>query len=214
MPDRHAETRLLDGGYAREARSLLYQAYRHDPTFAYLFQAGRAGFDQRVRATVRELVQRHFNEELPAIGLLLDDRLIGMALIAPPRRRLEITESWLWRLRMVLSTGFGCTQRYLAYHDAVLASLPPGAYHVLPLIGIHPEYQGHRYGEQLLTALHEWCAQDSGSAGIVLDTGNARYLDFYRRHGYQEIGEVAVGPVVEHIFLQPSAPAVAPIPAQ
>ena len=89
-----------------------YHAYRHEPTFAYLFEAERPGFDQRVRATIRELVQRHFAEELPAIGLLIDDRLIGAALIAPPQRRLDITESWGWRLRMLLSTGLGCTRRY------------------------------------------------------------------------------------------------------
>jgi GNAT superfamily N-acetyltransferase len=199
-----AEVRMLDGGYAREVRSLLYHAYRHEPTFAYLFDAERPGFDQRVRATIRELVQQHFAEELPAIGLLIDDRLIGAALIAPPQRRLDITESWSWRLRMLLSTGFGCTRRYLEYHDAVLASLPPGPYHVLPLLGIHPEFQGQRRGEQLLEALHDWCAQDSGSQGVVLDTGNARYLEFYRRQGYEEVGELAIGPVVEHVFFHPN----------
>ena len=87
MPGSSAEIRLLDGGYAREARSLLYQAYRHEPTFAYLFEVGRPGYEQRVRATVRELVQQHFLQEQPAIGLLIDDRLVGIALIAPPQRR-------------------------------------------------------------------------------------------------------------------------------
>ncbi len=195
---------MLDGGYAREARSLLYHAYRHDPTFAYLFEAERPGYDQRVRATVRELVLQHFNEELPAIGLLIDDRLIGMALIAPPQRRLDITESWGWRMRMLLTAGFRCTRRYLEYHDAVLACLPPGPYHVLPLLGVHPEFQGKHLGEQLLEALHNWCAADTGSQGVVLDTGNARYLDFYKRQGYQEIGEVAVGPIIEHVFFHPN----------
>jgi hypothetical protein len=97
---------MLDRGYSREARSLLYQAYRHEPTFGYLFEAERPGYEQRVRATVRELVKQHFLQDLPAIGLLVNDRLIGIALIAPPQRRLGITESWAWRLRMVLSTGF------------------------------------------------------------------------------------------------------------
>lgn len=157
-----------------------------------------------LRATIRELVQQHFAEDLPAIGLLIDERLIGAALIAPPQRRLDITESWSWRLRMLLSTGFGCTRRYLEYHDAVLACLPPGPYHVLPLLGIHPEFQGQHRGEQLLEALHDWCAQDSGSQGVVLDTGNARYLEFYRRHGYEEVGELAIGPVVEHVFFHPN----------
>ena len=204
MPNSLAEVRMLDGGYAREARSLLYHAYRHDPTFAYLFEAERPGYDQRVRATVRELVQQHFNEDLPAIGLLIDDRLIGMALIAPLQRRMDITESWGWRMRMLLTTGFRCTRRYLEYHDAVIACLPPGPYHVLPLLGIHPEYQGKHLGEQLLEALHNWCAEDASSQGVVLDTGNGHYLDFYKRQGYEEIGEVAIGPIIEHVFFHPS----------
>jgi GNAT superfamily N-acetyltransferase len=204
MPNSLAEVRMLDSGYAREARSLLYHAYRHDPTFAYLLEAERPGYDQRVRATVRELVQQHFSEDLPAIGLLIDDRLIGMALIAPPQRRMDITESWGWRMRMLLTTGFRCTKRYLEYHDAVIACLPPGSYHVLPLLGIHPQYQGQRLGEQLLEALHNWCAEDPSSQGVVLDTGNAHYLAFYKRQGYEEIGEIAIGPVIEHIFFHPS----------
>ncbi|WXL27698.1 GNAT family N-acetyltransferase [Ectopseudomonas mendocina] len=204
MPDTHAEVRMLDSGYTREARSLLYHAYRHDPTFAYLFDAERPGYDQRVRATVRELVHQHFAEELPAIGLLIEDRLVGIALIAPPVRRLGITESWGWRLRMLLSTGYRCTQRYLAYHEAVIACLPAGQYHVLPLLGVHPQYQGKRLGEQLLENLHAWCAADASSQGIVLDTGNSHYLDFYKRHGYEELGEVAIGPVIEHVFFHPN----------
>lgn len=204
MPNSLAEVRMLDGGYAREARSLLYHAYRHDPTFAYLFEADRPGYDQRVRATVRELVQQHFAEELPAIGLLIDDRLIGMALIAPPQRRMDITESWSWRMRMLLSTGFRCTKRYLEYHEAVITSLPPGPYHVLPLLGVHPQYQGQQLGEQLLEALHNWCAEDASSQGVVLDTGNPHYLAFYQRQGYEEIGQVAIGPIIEHVFFHPS----------
>src|SRR5690606_35461944 len=164
-----AEVRMLDGGYAREVRSLLYHAYRHEPTFAYLFEAERPGFDQRVRATIRELVQQHFSEDQPAIGLLIEDRLIGIALIAPPQRRLDITESWSWRMRMLLTTGFRCTKRYPEYHAALMSCLPVGAYHVLPLIGIHPEYQGQYRGEQLLEALHNWCADDPNSQGIVVD---------------------------------------------
>jgi hypothetical protein len=38
----------------------------------------------------------------------------------------------------------------------------------------------------------------------VLDTGNARYLDFYQRQGYSKIGEVAIGPIVEHVLFHPN----------
>lgn len=198
------EVRFLDSGYIREARSLLYHAYRHEPTFGYLFESERAGFDQRVRATVRELVNQHFAEEQPAIGLLIDDRLVGIALIAPPQRRLGVTDSWAWRMRMLLTAGFRCTRRYLDYHEAITACLPPGPFHVLPLLGVHPEFQGRHLGEQLLKALHDWCAEDASSRGIILDTGNTRYLDFYKRQGYEEIGEVAIGPILEHVLFHPN----------
>lgn len=204
MPTSPAEVRMLDSGYVREARSLLYHAYRHEPTFAYLLESERAGFDQRVRATVRELVNQHFTEEQPAIGLLVDDRLVGIALIAPPQRRLGITESWSWRMRMLLTAGFRCTRRYLDYHEAVQACLPPGPFHMLPLLGVHPEFQGQHLGEQLLQALHNWCAEDDSSQGVVLDTGNPHYLEFYRRLGYEEVGEVAVGPIIEHVLFHPN----------
>ncbi|MNZ17213.1 Acetyltransferase (GNAT) family protein [compost metagenome] len=204
MPETTAEVRLLDSSYIREIRSLLYHAYRHEPTFAYLFEADRPGFDQRVRATVRELTNQHFAEDLPAIGLTIDDRLVGVALVAPPQRRLDITESWAWRMRMLLTTGFRCTRRYLDYHAAVLGCLPPGPYHLLPLLGVHPEFQGKHLGEQLLNALHAWCEEAGGSKGLVLDTGNTRYLDFYQRHGYEELGEIALGPIREHVLFHPN----------
>ena len=53
-----ADIHMLDSGYSHEARSLLYHAYRHEPTFGYLFEAERPGYEHRVRATVRELVKQ------------------------------------------------------------------------------------------------------------------------------------------------------------
>ncbi|CAM3079247.1 GNAT family N-acetyltransferase [Pseudomonas floridensis] len=209
------EIRQLDSGYSRETRSLLFQAYRRDPTFAYLFNDKRSGYENRIRETIRQLVKQHFLQNQPALGLFMADRLVGVALIAPPQRRLGITESWAWRLRMVVGTGLSCTQRYLAYYNAVLACVPSETVHVLPLIGLDPEFQGQKTGqdlsEQLLQALHDWCSEDEHSQGIVLDTGNPRYLEFYKRQGYEEIGEIAVGPVREHVFFHPNPKVPLPI---
>ncbi|WP_300726306.1 GNAT family N-acetyltransferase [Pseudomonas sp.] len=194
------QIQLLDGGYSREARSVLYQAYRHEPVYRHLFESEREGYEQRVRATVRELVKQHFLQEFPALGLLVNDRLVGVALIAPPERRLGVTESWAWQLRMVLSTGLSCTRAYLEYHQAIMACVPGDAVHMLPLIGVHPEFQGQQYGEQLLKAVHDWCAVDEHSEGVIIDTGNPHYLPYLKNMGYLEIGEVAIGPVRERVF--------------
>lgn len=204
QPARPAGVCALDRGYGPEASSLLYHAYRADPTFRYLFEADRPGYDHRLRATIRELMRKHVGEQRPALGLMLDDRLIGVALISPPQRRLEVTESWPWRLRMLLTAGFRSTRRYLDYHEAVMACVPSDAFHLLPLLGVQPSLQGQHYGEQMLAAVHDWCAQDTHSRGIVLSTGNNRNLGFFRDHGYQNIGEVAIGPIREQVFFHPS----------
>ncbi|MCV9918009.1 GNAT family N-acetyltransferase [Pseudomonas sp. BT-42-2] len=207
MPDQTpvaARICQLDEGYSREVRSLLYHAYRHEPTFAYLFEAQRPGYERRLRVMVREWVRQHFYLKLPAIGLLIEDRLAGVALIVPPLRRLGVADSWLWRLRMILGTGVRCTRRYLDYQAALAACLPSEQVHVLPLLGVHPQFQGQHYGEQLLQAVHDWCADDPQTQGVVLDTGNAHYLAFYQRQGYQEIGEIAVGPIRERVFFHPN----------
>lgn len=207
MPDTHAPQATvcqLDGGFRREARSLLYNAYRHEPTFAYLFEAQRPGYERRLRTWVREWVRQHFYLQLPAIGLLLDDRLIALALIVPPRRRLGVVDSWAWRLRMMLGTGLCCTRRFMDYQAALAGCLPTDPVHVLPLLGVHPQFQGRHYGEQLLQAVHDWCAEDPTTQGVVLDTGNEHYLAFYQRQGYEEIGEIAVGPIRERVFFHPN----------
>lgn len=214
MPEstaRPARICQLDDGYRREARALLYEAYRDEPTFAYLFDAQRPGYERRLRAVMRERVRQHFFMQLPAIGLLVDDRLVGIALIVPPQRRLGVTDSWAWRLRMILGVGLRGTRRYLGYQAALAGCLPTDQVHVLPLLGIHPQFQGQQYGEQLLQAVHDWCAEDPHTQGVVLDTGNEHKLAFYQRQGYEEIGEVIVGPVRERVFFHPAP--LAPVAA-
>lgn len=207
MPDTNAPPATvcqLDDGFSREARSLLYNAYRHEPTFAYLFEAQRPGYERRLRTLMREWVRQHFYLRLPAIGLLVDDRLIAVALIVPPHRRLGVADSWAWRLRMMLGAGLRCTRRYMDYQAALASCLPSEEVHVLPLLGVHPQFQGRQYGAQLLRAVHAWCAEDPNAQGVVLDTGNEHYLGFYQRQGYEEVGEIAVGPIRDRVFFYPS----------
>lgn len=204
------QIQLLDSGYAKEARSLLYQAYRNEPMYRYVFEAEREGYERRVRVTMRELVKQHFLQDFPALGLLVNDRLVGVTLIAPPQRRLGVTESWAWQLRMVLGTGLNCTRTYLEYHDAVMACVPGDAVHMLPLIGIHPEFLGQQYGEQLLKAVHDWCSEDEHSEGVIIDTGNLQHVGFLKQLGYLEIGEAAVGPVREQVLFHAKPRASSP----
>ena len=67
----------LDGSARNEAISILVHAYRDEPTFQYLFDHRRPGYQQRVRATVRELIDLYFGLNQDAVGVLVNDTLVA-----------------------------------------------------------------------------------------------------------------------------------------
>ncbi len=193
----------LEAGAFTEAKAILYRAYKHEPTFKYLFDAKRPGYDQRVRATIRELLSLHFANQQDVIGLALDSHLIAVALIGSPDMRLSVSSQFNWRMRMLLTAGFDCTSRYIDYHKQIHACLPSGHYHELPLLGVDSPYRNMGYGKQLLQSIERICRENPRSVGIALDTGNSRYLSFFNEMGYETVGNVQLGDVTESVLFKP-----------
>lgn len=192
----------LDESSIKEAKSILYQAYHYEPTFKFLFDYERPGYDQRVRATIRELIELHFAKNQDAIGVSIDDALVAVAFIGSPHVRLKLSDQLNWRIRMMLTAGLSSTRRYLDYHEQVAECLPTDQHHELPLMGVHPKHQNRGVGTLLLNSVETICSENSKSAGIGLDTGNSRYLDFYKKHGYEKVGEVKLGEITEHVLFK------------
>lgn len=192
----------LEPGAFTEAKAILYRAYKHEPTFKYLFDASRPGYDQRIRATIRELINLHFSNQQDVIGLALDNHLIAVALVGSPDIRLTLSRQWNWRLRMMLTAGMDCTWRYINYHKQIHECLPKGEHHELPLLGVDSKYRNSGYGKQLMLAIEDICKENPRSGGIALDTGNTRYLKFYQSIGYKTLGTVKLGELVENVLFK------------
>lgn len=197
--------RLESAAFA-EAKAILYRAYKNEPTFKYLFDHRRSGYDQRVRATIRELINLHFSSGQDVIGLALDNHLIAVALVGSPHVRLNLTSQINWRLRMILTAGMDCTGRYIDYHHQIHQCLPKDQHHELPLMGVDSKYRNLGYGKQLMKAIEKICAENPRSVGIGLDTGNMRYLNFYKKLGYETVGEVILGDVTESVLFKSCSP--------
>ncbi len=193
----------LEAGALTEAKAILYRAYKHEPTFKYLFESGRPGYEQRVRATIRELISLHFETNQDVIGLALDNHLIAVALVGSPDVRLDLARQFKWRMRMMLTAGMDCTWRYIDYHKQIHRCLTKDQHHELPLMGVDDRYRNMGYGRQLMDALENICAENPKSVGIALDTGNARYINFYKRIGYDVVGTVKLGDVTESVLFKP-----------
>ncbi|MBK1874529.1 MULTISPECIES: GNAT family N-acetyltransferase [Marinobacter] len=192
----------LDISALNEARSILYDAYRDEPTFQYLFNHRKPGYKQRVRATVRELVDLYFDLNQESVGVMVNDTLVAVAFIGDPDLRLNLANQFSWRIRMVLTAGFASTRRYLHYHERIRAMLPQPLAHQLPLMGVNPKYQNRGYGRLLLQAVQRLCAENPRGTGLVLDTGNSRYLPFYESEGFRSLGKLRVGGFEDHILFR------------
>ncbi|WP_437883444.1 GNAT family N-acetyltransferase [Pseudomonas sp. LRF_L74] len=198
------EVRELDHGYSRETRALLYRVYRQDPLLAQLLNSGRSGFERRLRATVAELVNWHYAERHPALGLFIDDQMVAAALITPPQRQLGITESWMWRLRMLLRTGLGCTRRIIAYQDALLERLSPGPYHQVLLFGVAPDLSEQNLDPLLFSVLLNWSAREGGARGLLVDCSRLAPSFACEAAGFGKVAELSVGAVVVCLYLHPA----------
>ncbi|SDX41489.1 GNAT family N-acetyltransferase [Marinobacter mobilis] len=192
----------LDESAANEAKSVLFQSYRHEPTFQHLFDHRRPGYEQRVRATIRELINLYFELNQEAVGIMVDETLVAVAFIGEPELRLNLANQLSWRIRMILTAGFACTRRYLEYHEQIRSLLPQPQAHQLPLMGVHPKYQNRGYGRLLLETVIRLCADNPRGSGLVLDTGNSRYLQFYESEGFHSLGKLQLGSFEDYVLFR------------
>jgi GNAT superfamily N-acetyltransferase len=198
----HARVVRLDLSALSEAKAILFRSYKNEPTFKYLFESSRPGYEQRVRATIRELVKLHLDLKQDVIGLALDNHLIGVALVGSPDVRLNLARQFNWRARMMMTAGMDCTWRYISYHKQIHDCLTKDSHHELPLFGVDDPYRNMGYGRQLMEVIENICFENPKSAGIALDTGNFRYMDFYKKLGYEEVGTVKLGPLDEKVLFK------------
>jgi ribosomal protein S18 acetylase RimI-like enzyme len=73
-----------------------------------------------------------------------------------------------------------------------MAAYHPAAPHwYLPLIGVDPAHQGEGHGNALMAHALAQCDRDHAPA--YLESSNPRNIPFYKRLGFEPLGEIQVG---------------------
>ncbi|WP_228517525.1 GNAT family N-acetyltransferase [Aliidiomarina indica] len=175
------------------AASLLLTAYTDDPLFQAIFQANKEGYEQRLRAAIREELAAFFEAGQPMFGLFEGDTLEGVVCMTRAHSGNALQRFWHWRLRMLLTAGIVSTRQMLEKERVIAEAMPVADYHMLSFIAVHPRYQQRGLGQLLVQAADNVLEDDEESAGIAVYATRPQYARFFEQRGYTQLRDVQVG---------------------
>ena len=177
------------------AVSLLYQAYHDDPVFLDIFNSEKEGYEQRLRASIREELSAFWQAKQPMVGLYLGESMVGVACLNSPDDSVGSDRFWHWRLKMLLSAGYFSTKQMIEKEKKVIAAVPLEKFHMLSFIAIHPLHQHHGFGQYLMAAVNTVLEEHGNSEGVAVYATSGKFKSFFEESNYKFVKELTVGKV-------------------
>lgn len=174
----------------RVAGSVLLQTYQTDPQFQFIARAGKKGYQQRLRALIREELLLLWHKQQPMFGVFQQDRLEALVCLTRPHQHLGAKRSYLWRLNMWLTAGFTTTKRLLEKEALIEQLLPTTNYYLIVFLAVQPRDQHHGLGHRLLTSLKTYVAEHEQADGVDVFITREEYEPLFKAQGYRGHAEI------------------------
>lgn len=177
------------------AASLLFQAYHDDPVFLDIFNSNKEGYEQRLRASIREELMAFWQAKQPMVGLYLGESMVGVACLNSPDDSVGSDRFWHWRLKMLLTAGYFSTKQMIEKEQKVIAAVPLEKFHMLSFIAIHPLHQHHGFGQYLMAAVNTVLEEHGNSEGVAVYATSGKFRSFFEEVNYKFVKDLTVGKV-------------------
>lgn len=177
------------------AASLLFQSYHDDPVFLDIFNSEKEGYEQRIRASIREELSAFWQAKQPMVGVFLGETLVGVACLNSPDDSVGSERFWHWRLKMLLTAGYFSTKQMIEKEQKVMAAVPLKKFHMLSFIAIHPLHQHNGFGHYLMSAVDTVLKDHGDSEGVAVYATSGKFRAFFEDANYEFIQDVSVGKV-------------------
>lgn len=196
----------LNSDDLKVAASILYNAYFDDPLFTDIFQVEREGYEARLRSAIREEVSTYWDAGQALIGLYEGKRLLAVTCLTKPDMAFGSGKFWHWRLKMLLTAGYFGTKQMIVKEERVREKIPAKNYHMLSLIGVHPDHQDIGLGHVLMSAVLGLLLEDEKSEGVGVLVTLPKCISFFEDGGFQHIEEINVGNIKGKVMFHPRKP--------
>ncbi|MBV7317327.1 GNAT family N-acetyltransferase [Shewanella sp. NIFS-20-20] len=180
----------------RIAASILYTAYHDDLVFKDALYCGDDHlYEQKLRGAIREELNELWQQEQTLVGLFDDDRLVGVACVVNSAAAVGQSRYWHWRLKMLLSTGWQSTQKWVQKERSIQEHLPSGHSGILQFLAISPSEQGKHLGGKLIDAITHWCDEQPELEGIGVFVTNEHHLALFHQYQFKHLSDLVIGNV-------------------
>ena len=191
----NVKANYLSADELKLAASLLFQAYHDDPVFLEIFNSDKDGYEQRLRASIREELNAFWQADQPMVGLYLGESMVGVACLNSPDESVGSERFWHWRLKMLLTAGYFSTKQMIEKEKKITAAIPLKKFHMLSFIAIHPLHQHHGFGHYLMAAVDTVLKEHESSEGVAVYATSGKFRAFFEDTHYSFIENVTVGKV-------------------
>ncbi len=193
----------LESDDLKVAASILYNAYFDDPLFTDIFQVEKEGYEARLRSAIREEVNTYWDAGQSLIGLYEGKRLLAVTCLTKPDMAFGSGKFWHWRLKMLLTAGYFGTKQMIVKEERVREKIPAKNYHMLSLIGVHPDHQDIGLGHVLMSAVLGLLLEDEKSEGVGVLVTLPKCISFFEDGGFKHIEEINVGNIKGKVMFHP-----------
>lgn len=196
-PDWEGDARLayLAAEDVRVAASLLYQAYQGDPLFMHVFNAYKDGYEQRLRAAIREELSGFWQAGQPMIGLYQGDTLEGVVCLSHIHSQQDTGRYWHWRLKMLLTAGYVSTKQMIEKERRIAEAVTYTDYLMVSFIAVHPRYQHRGLGQLLVRGVNSLLEDKPEAQGVVALATRPEYESFLHQQGFDPVCTIEVGAI-------------------
>lgn len=178
-----------------EIAALCQQAFFRDPMFRFLCQRREPRFAQQLLALFQRMQRIHRVNGGTSVAIRQNNSRGEISAIAQfklPNSGFDSLQL-LWQLTSIgMRCGIGCLQRFIQIGQAMPSNWPRTPHVYLSVLAVAPQHQGKGYGAYLLDRVWEISQHNTDSLGVCLDTQNPNNLSYYKRYGFNIIGECQV----------------------
>ncbi|HVB83129.1 MAG TPA: GNAT family N-acetyltransferase [Candidatus Binataceae bacterium] len=177
-----------------DAAGVLSRAFVDDPLVNVLVPEPREP-DQRVprlAGLFGVVLHLQRGQGQPVFGVFEAGRLIAAAVVEGRMHAsagATVASGLLSLPAMVRALGWSGVRRSIRLVDTLTRNHPPRPHLYLNILGVEPSFQGRHCGVAILDHLRELVETRSDLEGVYLETATEANVAYYRRNGYEVIGE-------------------------